>query len=85
MNQIIYKVTTEGDCEGKSTKHLGYATGHPTDIKNYFDDKKYYDIWLEQIKVVNITTEDATDRQKLVKKRKEINRELKELNSALDY
>jgi hypothetical protein len=38
----IWKVTTEGDCEGRSTKELGIFKGHIVDIALSLADKSYY-------------------------------------------
>jgi hypothetical protein len=38
----IWKVTTEGDCEGRSVQQLGLFTGEIDDIAFYLKDKSYY-------------------------------------------
>ena len=32
----IYRVTTEGDCEGKSTREIAYAKGNQKDILRFY-------------------------------------------------
>ena len=36
----IYRVTTEGDCEGKSTREIAYAKGNQKDILRFYDSVK---------------------------------------------
>ena len=79
----IYKVTTEGDCEGRSTRTLGYCTGNPSDIKNYFDDIKTYEIRLEELKVVHISPTSASERIILIDRKKELEREIKSINEKI--
>jgi hypothetical protein len=79
----IYKVTTEGDCEGRTTSTLGYCTGNTWDIEAYFDDKKTYNIHLEKIEVKHITKESAEEKQRLLDRKAIIEEELKKINSRL--
>jgi hypothetical protein len=80
----IYNVSTYGDCEGKSTRYLGSATGNQQDIRNYFKDKAVYDeIFLSEIVIINITPEMAAERQKLAEREKQLESELKSLKSVL--
>lgn len=37
-----WAVTTEGDCEGKSTQHLGTYYGHVAEIAFFLADRAYY-------------------------------------------
>ena len=83
MNEIIYKVTTEGDVEGRTIKILGYATGKRGDIEAYYQDKKCYAIHLDPITVENITIESANQRAADFKKKKELEHQLEELNKKL--
>lgn len=39
-----WKVTTEGDCEGRSTKNLGEFYGHVANIAFYLADKVFYSL-----------------------------------------
>ena len=50
----MYRVTTEGDEEGRSTSTLGYAIGCPADIKAFYDDQKMYRIGLKEIQVIRV-------------------------------
>lgn len=81
--QKIYKVTTEGDCEGRSTKTLGYATGIEIDILNYFDDKKEHSISLYEIFVLHITHDSVKERNALIKEKKELEERIKYINSII--
>lgn len=38
----LWEVTTEGDCEGKTTLHLGVYKGHVVDIALRLANKSYY-------------------------------------------
>ncbi len=80
----VYKVTTEGDCEGRSTETLGYATGNPDLIKMYYDEQKEYTIRLEAINIVHITKETASVREKLRTRRTEITQEMSKLEKELE-
>lgn len=40
----LWHVTTEGDCEGKSTKDLGIHQGHIVDIAYKLGSKSYYSL-----------------------------------------
>ena len=53
----IYRVTTEGDCEGKSTREIAYAKGNQKDILRFYDSEKMYGIYLQEIFIKNITPE----------------------------
>jgi hypothetical protein len=79
----IYKVTTEGDCEGRSTSTLGYCTGNPSDIKAYFNDRKTYEIRLEELKVVHISPTSASERVDLIKKKQQLQKEIDNINEKL--
>ena len=76
---IIYKVTTEGDCEGRSTKTLGYCRGEKDDILKYYNDRKYYTLKVEEITIVNITSKSTLERQNLIARQKELEKELEEI------
>lgn len=77
----IYKVTTENDCEGKTSRTLAYASGHKDDIIAYYDDQKYYDIRLEEITVTKITTQIASEKLRLLARKRELEEELNSINS----
>lgn len=80
----IYRVYTQGDKEGKTTKNLGYAIGDPTDIKIYFDDKKFYSIELQKIKTLVISAEDVLKKSELMLQKHELEKKLKEINKMLE-
>jgi hypothetical protein len=79
----LYKVTTEGDCEGRSTMTLGYCTGDPSDIKKFFDNQKTYEIRLEEITVRHITNRSAKEREELLNKKKELEEQLESIKRRL--
>ena len=81
--ETIYRVTTEGDCEGKSIRLLAYATGDPTDIREYFDNEKMYAISTSEIKVVHISKESVINKNLLYQRKKEIEKELELINNNL--
>ena len=79
----IYKVTTEGDCEGRSRRTLGYVSGSMNDIKDYFDDSKTYSLFIEEIKVLHITSDSASEKLKLIQRKKELESELESIKDKL--
>ena len=83
MSTTIYKVTTEGDCEGKTTSVLGYCSGNPEDIKKFYDDRKTYAIDIKPIEVKHISKEDADNKNSLIQRKKELQSELDNINKKL--
>ena len=43
----VFKVKTEGDCEGKSMKNLGVFKGDIIDIALFLRDQSYYKLYFE--------------------------------------
>lgn len=80
----IYKVTTEGDCEGRSTKVLGYATGCPEDIMVFYDDQKEYNIHVEKIKIVHVNPKAVKEKRDLLEERTTLRKRLGELENILE-
>src|SRR3989338_8070629 len=79
-----YRVTTEGDEEGRGPLvTLGYAIGKEEDIKAFFDNKKYYNIYVEPIEIFNITPEALDEKMKLVSEREKSLREIKDLEQKI--
>lgn len=83
MENKIYEVTTEGDVEGKTTKYLGYCTGDIDDIKNFYNDKKTYEIHCKEIRPKHITKEMVDNKKELIKRKHEIECELKIINEKI--
>lgn len=81
--QKIYAVTTEGDCEGRTTSTLGYATGDVDDIKMYFADRKMYELNLTELNVVNITKESFNERVQLKTEKADLEQRLKQIKNHL--
>ena len=48
-NYGTYKVTTEGDCEGRSIRDLGVHTGYIDEIAFALADKCYYSLRFKQV------------------------------------
>ena len=82
-NEKIYKVTTEGDVEGRTIRTIGYATGNVADIRVYYEDEKYYTLSVEELVVTNITPELANRKSDLLKRKLELEAELSEINKML--
>ncbi len=78
-----YKVTTKGDCEGRTTRIIGYATGNPTDIKEYYDDQKEYEIRLEAITVVSVTDKSTVRKRELIEEKQKLEARLAEIKMQL--
>lgn len=55
----LWKVTTEGDVEGRSTKDLGIFEGYLDDIAFYLAAKAYYALEFEKISIPRISHEDV--------------------------
>ena len=56
----LWKVTTEGDCEGKTTINLGIYEGNISDIAFYLKDKCEYALQFTPVKVSKIDSYDVT-------------------------
>lgn len=80
----VYKVTTEGDIEGRSTATLGYATGEIDDIKAYFEKSKAYNLYVEPIKVIHVTPDLIVRVEEKKRKYRELKKELGGLEKELD-
>lgn len=83
QTQFIYKVTTEGDVEGKSTRILGYAAGTETDIRNFYEDKKAYTLIIESITILNITSESVNEKKELIAEKKKLEARLQTIKNIL--
>lgn len=53
MQEIIWQVTTEGDCEGRSMKTLGYFVGGVDEIALHLANQCYYSLSFRKIEVNN--------------------------------
>ena len=80
----IYRVTTEGDCEGKSTREIAYAKGNQKDILRFYDSVKMYEIHLTEIIIKNITPEMAETNDEIVARIKKLDEERNQLLSRLN-
>lgn len=47
----LYEVTTEGDCEGRSSRSLGIWKGNISDIAFHLADKMFYSLRFEPITI----------------------------------
>lgn len=58
-----WKVTTEGDCEGKSTTQLGVFTGFVDEIALYLADQCYYSLtfYLEELITKFVPTQKSVN------------------------
>ena len=55
----LWKVTTEGDCEGKTTINLGIYEGNISDIAFYLKNKCEYSLRFTPVKVIEIDSCDV--------------------------
>ncbi|ANY29339.1 hypothetical protein [Bacillus phage PK16] len=46
----VWKVTTEGDCEGRSARQLGTYEGHILDVVRQLAGQVYYQLTFERVK-----------------------------------
>lgn len=58
--QGFWKVTTEGDCEGRSTRDLGMHFGFIDDIAFALADQCYYSLCFKEIEPFDVSTPTAT-------------------------
>jgi hypothetical protein len=56
----FWNVTTEGDCEGRSTTHLGCYQGHFADIAFALRKKCYYTLNFERGKDFKVEQDDGS-------------------------
>ena len=56
----LWKVTTEGDCEGKTTRNLGIYEGNISDIAFYLKNKCEYSLRFSPAKATKIDSDDVT-------------------------
>lgn len=57
-----YILTTEGDCEGRSTRTLGHFYGTPEQIISYALENhlhKYYDYSLKESNVIDVSRQET--------------------------
>lgn len=81
----IYRVSTEGDCEGRSVRTLGYAEGYPEDIEIFYDDKKYYRITLDKIEINKVTPELVSEKKSLIHEKNNLEKRLKEIEGLIKW
>ena len=81
--ETVYKVITEGDCEGKSLTVIGYARGNKRDIETYFEKEKEYTIILRPIKIHDVNPETIKEKKDLLEERKNLEQRLKEIKEWL--
>ncbi len=81
--ETIYKVTTEGDCEGRTRRTIAYAMGDPEVINSFYDKEKNYTLYLDEIKVHVITPESMAIREALIERKKELEMELENIKNRL--
>ena len=74
--QTIYEIRTEGDCEGRTRSTLGYATGDVEDIRIYYDDRKYYNLYVDEISVLNVKPESVSERKRLLQEKASLEKRL---------
>lgn len=56
-----WKVTTEGDVEGRSTSHLGDYTGYVDEIALFLADKCYYTLTFNKIELPKVLKPTAQE------------------------
>lgn len=55
-----WKVTTEGDCEGRSTRHLGEHTGYLDDIAFALANQAYYGLRFDPVTPIMVDGSEKT-------------------------
>lgn len=79
-NKQVYMVTTDRN-EGETIVTLGYATGDPEDIKNFYEDKRGYTLGVIPLTLNVIDISKETLEKKLAYLR--LKKELKDLEGKL--
>lgn len=51
----LWQVSTEGDCEGRSTRNLGVWEGFIDDIALHLADKVMYNLWITPVDINKVT------------------------------
>lgn len=82
--QKTYKISTEGDCEGKSTRILGYAAGDIEDIRIYYEDRKYYNLYVDKISVFNVNPESVSERKRLLQEKASLEKRLGDIRDLIN-
>lgn len=78
----IYQVKGQND---HSSYHIAYCKGNPADIKRYFEGEGGYGLYVDLIKVLEITPQSANDKQALKLKKLELEKELENIKNVLKY
>ena len=81
--QMIYKIRTEGDCEGRSISTIGYATGDVEDIRIYYEDRKYYNLYVDKISVLNVKPESISERKRLLQEKASLEKRLGDIRDLI--
>jgi len=81
---LVYHVSTEGDCEGRSMTSLGYATGEVVDIRNYFLHLKTYELKIEPITVLHITKNSLKEKFELMQMKRHLQSEIEKIDKQLE-
>ena len=55
-----WKVTTEGDCEGRTVRHLGEHTGYLDDIAFALADQAYYGLRFDRVVPIKVDGSEKT-------------------------
>ena len=63
----IYQVKGQND---HSSYHIAFCKGNPADIKRYFEGEGGYGLYVDLIKVLEITPQSANEKQDLKLKQK---------------
>lgn len=82
----IYKVTKVIPAWGEIAQEeipLGYATGDPRDIENFYEGNKEYPIHVNTIKVIPVTPEAVKEKRDLLDEESNLRKRLGELEKIL--
>lgn len=59
----ISEVSTEGDCEGRTSRNLGIFEGYLNDIAFHLADKAFYSLDFKEVRIPKISHEDANSKR----------------------
>ncbi|AMO25932.1 hypothetical protein Blue_109 [Bacillus phage Deep Blue] len=61
----VWKVTTEGDCEGRSTRNLGTYEGHVLDIAKQLAGQAYYQLDFRRVTPKKVDSSPVSTKQEV--------------------
>jgi len=79
----IYHITTEEGVDGNGIRTVGYATGNPDDIKEFYGDGKAYTLTVEPLKIFDVTPQAVQERKALLHEYQTLEARLRDVKTQL--